>query len=110
MMTIQEMFSDKCYIPLVEINYFNALTDNKPFFDKPVKNKRDTYEKLVKISQNKEYTTGNLLDYLHHQKYYKLIRTDIINFTGKIKDYDGATMFFNSKSSKKLFKIFLSIY
>ena len=30
---------DKYYMPLVEIKDFNALIDNKPFFDQPVKNK-----------------------------------------------------------------------
>ena len=30
---------DEYYMPLVEIKYFNALIDNKPFFDQPVKNK-----------------------------------------------------------------------
>ena len=63
----------KYYMPLVEIKDFNALFDNKPFFDQPVKNKQDAYEKLIKMSRNDGYTTENLLDYLHHQKDYKLI-------------------------------------
>ena len=57
-------------MPLVEIIDFNALIDNKPFFDQPVKNKQETYEKLVEMSRNNNYATGNLLDYLYHQKYY----------------------------------------
>ena len=55
--------------------------------------------------RNNDYATGNLLDYLYHQKYYKLIDIDLsrqknttvsqqINFTGKLEKYDGATMFF----------------
>ena len=63
----------KYYMPLVEIKDFNALFDNKPFFDQPVKNKQDAYEKLIKMSRNDGYTKENLLDYLHHQKDYKLI-------------------------------------
>ena len=35
----------KYYMSLVEIKDFNALIDNKPFFDQPVKNKQDVYEK-----------------------------------------------------------------
>ena len=57
------------------------------------------------MSRNNDYTTGNVLDYLYHQKYYKLIgrsssrqtNTSIpqqINFTGKLKEEDDATMFF----------------
>ena len=38
-------------MPLVEIKDFNALIDNKPFFDQPVKNKQEAYEKLI------DYTT-----------------------------------------------------
>ena len=54
-------------MPLVEMKVFNALIDNKPFFDHPVKNKQKVYEKLIKMSRNNYYTIGNLLDYLYHQ-------------------------------------------
>ena len=30
------------------------------------------------MSKNDNYTTGNLLDYLYHQKYYKLMNKIII--------------------------------
>ena len=59
---------DEHYMPLQEIKDFKALIDNKPFFDRPVKNKQEAYEKLVEMSRNNDCTTGNLLDYLHHQK------------------------------------------
>ena len=39
---------DKHYMPLVEIEDFNTLIDNKPLFDHPVKNKHEAYEKPVK--------------------------------------------------------------
>ena len=29
------------------------------------------------MSRNDDYTTGNLIDYLYHQKYYKRIGTDL---------------------------------
>ena len=29
------------------------------------------------MSRNDDYTTGNLLDYLYHQNYYKLIGIDL---------------------------------
>ena len=37
---------------LVEIKDFNALTDNKPSSDQPVKNKQKAYGKLVEMSRN----------------------------------------------------------
>ena len=94
--------TEKYYMPLVEIKDFNALMDNKPFFEQLVK----SIEKLIKMSRNDDYTTGNLLDYLYHQSYYKLIGIDLsrqtntnipeqINFTEKLEEDDGATMFFN---------------
>ena len=66
----------KYYMQLVEIKDFNALIDNKPFFDQLVKTKQEAYEKLIEISKN-DYTTESLLDYLYHQKYYKLFGIDL---------------------------------
>ena len=43
---------DKYYMPLVEIQDFIALINNKPFFDQPVKNKQEAYEKLIEMSRN----------------------------------------------------------
>ena len=37
----------KYYMSLVEIKDFNALIDNKPLFDQPVKSKQEVYEKLI---------------------------------------------------------------
>ena len=42
---------DEFYRPLTEIKYLNGLIDNKPFFDQPVKNKQEPYEKLIKMSK-----------------------------------------------------------
>ena len=50
------------YMPLVEIKDFNVLIYNKPFFDQPAKIKQEAYGKLIKMSRNVNYATGNLLD------------------------------------------------
>ena len=68
-------------MPLAEIKYFNALIDNKPFFDQPVKNKQEENEKLIEMSRSNDYTTRNLLDYLYHQNYYKLIKTNKYSYS-----------------------------
>ena len=44
----------KDYMPLVEIKDFNALIDNKPFFDQTVNNKKEVYDKLVRMSRNND--------------------------------------------------------
>ena len=51
-------------MPNVEIKDFNVLIDRKFFFfDVPIKNKKEKYEKVIKLSKNKDCTTGNLLNY-----------------------------------------------
>ena len=91
------------------------LIDGKSFFDVPVKNKEETYEKkIMSISKNSDYATGNLLDYEYFSKHYKLIAIDLskqielenpdlrqqINFIGKLED-DKATMFFIIEKSEE---------
>ena len=51
------------YVPNVEIKDFNVLIDEKSFFDLPVKNKEEAYEKIIDTCNNNDYTTGNLLDF-----------------------------------------------
>ena len=86
---------------------FNVIIDGKNGFDVPVKNKEETFEKIIEISKNNDYTTGNLLGYEYFSKHCKLIAIDLskqielksphlkqqINFIGKL-EADEATMFF----------------
>ena len=44
-------YFDKCFMLLVEIKEFNALIDNKPFFDQPVKNKDEAHEKRRNVQK-----------------------------------------------------------
>ena len=44
-------FFDEYYMPLVEIKDFNALIDNKPFFDQPAQNRQEAYENLSKCQE-----------------------------------------------------------
>ena len=62
---------------LAEIKDFNALTNNNHLFDQPLKSKQEAYEKLIEMSRNNGYTTGNLLDYWYHQKYHQLIGIEL---------------------------------
>ena len=59
----------KYYVPKVEIKYFNVLIDGKRFFDVPVKNKEEAYEKILSIGKNNDYATGNLLAYEYFSKH-----------------------------------------
>ena len=50
------------YVPKVKITDFNVLIDRRIFFDLPVKNEEEAYETFFEMSNNNNYTTGNLLD------------------------------------------------
>ena len=65
----------KYYTPKVEIKHFNVLIDGKSFLDVAIKNK-ETYEKVIEMSKNSNYTSGNLFDYEYFSKHYKLIAID----------------------------------
>ena len=51
------------YLPNVMIKDYNVVIDKLAFFDLPTKTEEEAYEKIIDISRNNEYTTGNLLDY-----------------------------------------------
>ena len=88
----RDSFSDY-YLPNVEIKDFNVLIDG------------ETYEKIIDMSNNKDYATGNLLDFAYFNENYKLIAIDLskqtklkdrqqINFIGKLDRDNAAAMFF----------------
>ena len=45
------------------------LIDGKCFFDMPIKNDEETYEQIIKMGRNNDYTTGNLLAYEYFSKH-----------------------------------------
>ena len=100
----RDSFSD-CYVPNVEIKDFNVLINGKSFFDLPVKIEEEAYKKIMDMSNNNDYTTGNLLDFAYFKENCKLIAIDLskqtklkdpqqINFIKKLDKDNGATMFF----------------
>ena len=94
------------YVPKVQIKDFNVLMDGKRFFDLPIKNEEEAYEKTIDMSNNNDYMIGNLLDFAYYKENYKLITIDLskktkikdpqqINFIGKIEEQNNeVTMFF----------------
>ena len=55
---------------------FKVVIDKLAFFDLPIKTEEEAHEKIIDISRNNEYTTGNLLNY-DYFKHYKLIAIDL---------------------------------
>ena len=74
-----------CYVPDAKIEDFNVLIDGKSFFVLPVKNEEEAYEKIIEISDNNDYTTGNLLHFPYFKENYRLIAIDLSKQT-KLKD------------------------
>ena len=56
------------YLPNVMVKDYNVIIDKLAFFDLPIKTEEEAYEKIIDISRNNEYTTGNLLDYDYFKK------------------------------------------
>ena len=72
----------------------------------------EAYEKIMDMSNNSDYATGNLLDFPYFKENYILIATDLskqtklkdpqkINFIGKLEKDHGAMMFFITEKSKE---------
>ena len=53
------------YVPKVKISDLKVLTIRKNFFDLPVKNDEEAYEKIIEMNNNNDYTTSNLLDFAY---------------------------------------------
>ena len=65
------------YLPRVMVKDYNVIIDKLAFFDLPIKTEEEAYEKIIDISRNNEFTTGNLLHYDYFKKHYKLIAIDL---------------------------------
>ena len=88
------------YLPRVMVKDY-VIIDKLAFFDLPIKTEEEAFEKIIDISKNDEYTTGNLLDFDYFKKYYELIAIDLskqevlqenedliqqMNFVGRIEE------------------------
>ena len=106
----------KYYMPSVEIKNYNVLIDGNAFFELPIENIEEIYEKIIQITDHSGYyTRGNLLDYEYFKEHYKLIAIDLskqidlenedikqqINFIGNLDRDDGAVMFFIIEKSEE---------
>ena len=69
---------------------------------------------MIEMSNNNDYTTGDLLDFVYFKKHYKLIAIDLskqsqlkdlqqINFIGKLKKYWSNNFFRHRKIRRNYF-------
>ena len=102
------------YLPRVIVKGYNVIIDKLAFFDLPIKTEEEAYEKIIDISRNNKYTTGNLLYYDYFKKHYKLIAIDLskqlvlqenedliqqINFIGKLKEAPNVFIIIEKKEN-----------
>ena len=86
----------KYYIPKVEIKDYNVITDEKNFFDKPIRNALKVFDNIA-TGQRDDQTIGYLLSQPFFKEHYKLMAINLsqqkkldvelkpiqkINFTG----------------------------
>ena len=115
----------KYYVPSVEIKDYNVFIDGNAFFELPIKDIEETYEKIIQITDHSDYyTRGNLLDYEYFKEHYKLIAIDLskqielenkdikqqFNFIGNLERDNGAVMFFIIEKSEEIIIEFLQNY
>ena len=94
-------------MPKVIIKNYNVIANRKNFFDQPIDSDIKRYEGIRKLitAQDKDYTTGCLLDYDYIKNHYRLIAVDLswqkeldadlkeikeIEFVGQLKNADIA--------------------
>ena len=91
------------------------MIDGRNFFDQLVRNTLRTYDSIRKIELGQEDNYNCLLDYNHFKDYYKMVVINLskqqalnadansiqqINFTGRLDQGAGATMFFIIEEAK----------
>ena len=89
------------YLPNVMVKDYNVIIDKLAFFDLPIKTEEEAYEKIIDITRNNEFTTGNSSDYDYFKKHYTLNAKDLskqqalqenedliqqINFIGRLEN------------------------
>ena len=81
----------------------------------PIKNEEETYEQIIEMVRNNDYTIGNLLDYKYFLEHVKLIAIDLnkqielenpdlkqqINFIGRLERNEGAKTFLIIEKSEE---------
>ena len=101
-------------MPLAKIKDFNALIDNKPFFNQPIKTNKKHMKNVLKYQeimpmQQEIYQTFciikiiiSLLVWIYYDKQIQIFLT-------KLKEDDGATRFFIAKKQQSCCKPFFRL-
>ena len=104
-------YFDKYCIPLLQIKSFNALSNNKPVLDQPIKTNKKRLKNMLKRQemmtiQHETYQTICTIKIIINS--FALIYQDkqLQVLFNKLEEDDGATMiFYRLKGAKKYFKL-----
>ena len=68
-----------CFLPTIEIKYYNVMIYGPNFFDQPVKINLRTYKSIWKITADQwdDYAIVCFLYYNYFNEYYKMMATDL---------------------------------
>ena len=113
----------KYYVPRVQIKDFNVLIDRKSFLNMSIKNEEETYEQIIEMGRNNDYTTQFIRLWIlfkilqincNRFKQVNWIRKPWLNkqnnFIGRLERNEGVTMFFIiEKSEKTTFEFSLNV-
>ena len=69
----------KYYLPRIDLEKYNVITDGRSFYDNPIESYIEKYRELKKvmIRKGEDYTTGSLLDFNYFDKHYNLVAVDL---------------------------------
>ena len=69
----------KYYLPRIDLEKYNVITDGRNFYDNPIESDIGKYRELKKvmIGKGEDYTAGSLLDFNYFDKHYKLVAVDL---------------------------------
>ena len=69
----------KYYLPRIDLEKYNVITDGRNFYDNPIESDIEKYRELKKvmIGKGEDYTTGSLVDFNYFDKHYKLVAADL---------------------------------
>ena len=69
----------KYYLPRIDLEKYNAIIDERNFYDNPIESDFEKYRELKKvmIGKGEDYTARSLLNFNYFDKHYKLVAVDL---------------------------------
>ena len=76
----------KYYTPTVEIKDYNVIIDGEPFYEIPIKNKKETYKAITELTRSDLVRTGNEFNFEYFCEHYRLVAIDLSKQESDLKN------------------------